>query len=163
MATNEEQFDLSIDQHQLDREWINQPRRYMGIARQLADARRRQDECKNELEVTRAELDRAIREAPSEYEITKVTESAIGAAILTQGQYQKAEKRYRDARYDVTIFESAVQAMEHRKRALENLVSLHLAGYFAAPRAPEGAREEVADMEKTLIRRRGTVSQRDVE
>lgn len=160
---SEERFDLSIDEHQLDKEWVGQPRRYMRIATQLAESRRRQDECKNELEITRAELDRAIRETPSDYNVTKVTETAVHAAILTQSQYQMAEKKYRDARYDVSILESAVQAMEHRKRALENLVSLHLANYFSSPRSPEGAKDEVDEMEKTLVRRRAAVRERASE
>jgi hypothetical protein len=45
--------------------------------------------------------------------------------------------------------------MEHRKKALENLVHLHLANYYSSPKAPNEDKEKVQEMTKKVVRSKG--------
>lgn len=157
MKNTEEQpkFEIGINEFELDKEWVNQPRLFLKWAERLAGARKRVEEAKNELNVVRADLDFEIRSNPEKYDLPKVTETSIGATILKQQEYAIAEKALTQAKYEEGMLEAAVEALRQRKNALENLVELHVAGYFSNPRAPEGTKEEVDEMEKRELRRRG--------
>ncbi len=151
----EPEFDLQIDEHELDQEWVAQPSLYFRYAAKLADARRDWEEAKASLDVTKAELDDSIRRNPAAYEVAKVTERTVEAATVCQQEYQAARQSVIDAHHVVGVMEAAVGALDSRKKALEKLVELHLANYFSRPRAPEGAKEKMADVEKAAVRRKG--------
>lgn len=125
---------VHVDEHNLDEEWKQQPALYHRYARKLADARHKEAECKADLEVTCAELERAIRATPERYGVSKVTEALVEATVKVQAEYQRAVKAYNDARYNVGILSAAVDALSHKKSALENLVSLWARDYFSTPR-----------------------------
>jgi len=152
---NEIDFDLRIDENSLDEEWVNQPRLYFRYAEKLALAKRRLEEIKNELEVTRADLDQSIRSNPDGFGIEKVTEAAISAAIQDSTEYKKVQKEIIDAKHKADIYAAAVQALDHRRAALEGLVKLFLANYFSKPRADAGDEEDIDRMEKRVTRRGG--------
>jgi hypothetical protein len=82
----------------------------------------------------------------------KVTEAAVAAAILTQPNYRVALKALTAARHRQDVYQAAVDALDHRKKALESLVQLHGQGYFAAPRARGTAKEVMAEIEKESVR-----------
>ena len=42
-------------------------------------------------------------------------------------------EEYQNAEYEYSILNTAVKALEQKKSALENLVKLHLGGYFSEP------------------------------
>lgn len=151
---NIDQFNLDIDELALDREWMQQGKRYFRATQGYADARRTLDEAKAELEVVRAELSKDIRLRPNIYGVQKITEDAVAQTVPLQTEYKQAQKSVIEAQHDTNIYHGFVTAMEQRKTALENLVKLHLAGYFAGPRAPEGSEEQVKEMEDNYIRRR---------
>jgi hypothetical protein len=153
-------FNLSIDELALDKEWLGQPNLYLNYATKLADSKRRLDEAKNHLEVVTAELDRSIRLNPVEFGIPKITEGAVSSMISIQSVYQAAQKEVIEAKHEVAIHDAAVTAIEHRKKALENLVTLHLAGYYSEPKARQGDKQqmEMADLrehyQKSAIKRK---------
>lgn len=126
---------LQIDEHQLDIEWKNQPSLYYKAASKLADVRQRYDEAKAELDLCYAGLSLQIRDNPDIFELNKVTDKSVEACILTQKEYRMAQKELWDAKHKVDVFQARVTALDHRKKALENLVSLRLAEYFSEPRA----------------------------
>lgn len=138
---------LSIDELALDREWLEQPSNYLKASRQLADAKQVLDAAKNELEVVKAEQYRAILTYPERYGLAKTTEAAIASAIPLQKAYQEAQREVIRARHDVDVRAAVVTAMEHRKKALENLVSLHLSGYYSDPKAKREDAEYVEELE----------------
>lgn len=142
------EFDLSIDPLALDQEWLEQPNSYVFHASKLADAKKRLDEAKNNLEVVKAELYRSIAADPGLYELAKTTEAAINATIPIQPAYQQAKKEEIEAKHDVQIYEGAVQGLEHRKKALEKLVELHHSGYHSEPRAKRQENKEEVDQLK---------------
>lgn len=148
------EFSVEIDENELDREWVDQPRRYFRAAKMAADARRDMDMEKNRLELVVAELDLEIRTSPTDFGIEKVTEAAVGTAIKRHSTYQDQVVSLNRARHRLEVVQGWVQALDHRKTALSKLVDLFLANYFSKPTAPEGHREEMEGMEKKLIRQR---------
>jgi hypothetical protein len=151
-----DEFDFfAIDEHRLDKEWVNQPTLFFTWARKLADARQQLEEAKASLDVVYAELDNAIRERPGKYGLEKITESAIKQLIPSQAPYAEALAAVNTTKHRVDVLQAAVTALEHRKRALENLVDLHGQNYFAEPTAPAHSRERVQETTKQQIRKRG--------
>ncbi len=53
-----------------------------------------------------------------------------------------------DAQYEYQMAQGAVQAVEQRKSALENLVKLYGQGYFAGPKTPRDISSEVLKDQK---------------
>lgn len=148
-------FDIQIDEHRLDEEWLEQPRKYFRYAAKLADARRELDAAKAALDVTRAVTDRAIREDPAKFGLSKITEKSIEATVPVQKPCMEGQAAVIEARHDVDILQAAVGSLEQRRKALEHLVTLLMANYFASPRAPDGAKDRMREMEKKSVRRRG--------
>jgi hypothetical protein len=129
---------IDINERMLDAEWLRQPRLYMKYALELADAKARHAERKAGLDTCRAEIDLDIRLKPKEYNIEKVTESTIASSILMQPEYKQAMERLIVAKHRVDILEAVCVALDHRKKALENLVFLHGQNYFSKPRVEGG-------------------------
>jgi len=128
--------DIRIDDSALDIEWLEQAGLFMKYARHCASTRRAFDDAKQDLDIKKAELDKAIRENPSDYGIEKVTENAVASCILTHKMYKEAFQVYLDAKYEMEMAQYAVQAFNQRKEALENLVKLNGQQYFAGPKIP---------------------------
>ena len=124
---------LSIDLFRLDEEWIEQPELFHTYAQKLADANSEFDTAKAGLEVTKAELDREIRQNPDSFELSKLTEPLITSTVLIQPEYSKANRILIEARHTRDILQATVNALDHRKKALEKLVELHGRDYFAVP------------------------------
>ena len=137
--------EMGIDCSALDVEWLEQPRLMMKYGRQLADARRAQDDAKEFLDYTKAKLDNEIRQDPDSYGLAKATETAVAGAILLQDEYREASSALIQAKYDTELLSTAVRAVDSRKTALENLVRLHGMSYFAGPAVP---RDLAAEREK---------------
>lgn len=145
---------LNIDQHNLDKEWTEQPKLYLDFATALATARQEADQAKAELEIVDAELDKNIRLHPTRFDIDgKITENVVSNTILAHKSHTKAYQRLIAAKHEVAVLQAAVEALEHRKKALENLVQLWLASYFAEPRVKGETREKMEEAEKRNVRR----------
>jgi len=160
---------LEIDLNLLDEEWLNQPKRFYESATQLADAEAEVEEIKldislqkDEIDTVRAELDLAIRKKHS-HSSDKLTENAISNLIINKPDYQDEKKKMNklqaslnEAKHKVGISRAAVSALDHRKSALERLVSLHGQNYFSSPKAPDKGGREITDkIEKQSVRSRG--------
>ena len=141
--------DFEINEHQLDREWVGQPALVHRYHLELADAQRTLATIKADVEVTKAELDKVIRETSEK----KPTESAITNMVLTAPEYREAMAAMIDAKHACDVLQAACTALEHKKRALENLVRLHLSDYYGEPQAASEDEEAVQDMERSFTRR----------
>lgn len=155
-----EKFSVDIDAMQLDKEWQGQARRYKEVAEQLADQRAKTDAAKAELELTTAELRLAIRTDPEAYGLAKVTEAALEDMVKLQPRYKRAVQTLADAKHEQDVVAALVEAMQHRKYALQELVALHLAGYFAAPQAKPADRDDVKAAQRKLVRGRTAQAER---
>ena len=134
--------DIQIDPDQLDVEWLNQPALMMKYTRHAADMKAAVEKARQNIDLVKAELDKDIRQNPEDYALEKVTEGALTAIIQSSKKFIKANDAHRDAKYEADIASGAINAFEHRKRALENLVTLHGQQYFAGPSIPRNLCKE---------------------
>jgi hypothetical protein len=150
---------LDIDKMQLDKEWLGQPALYFEYSQRLADARRDYDQASSALSVVAAEINAKIRKDPTAFDLPeKTTEASINAAVTVRPRYIAAQKVVQEKRHHMDIMQGAVTALEHRKRALTMLVSLHAQNYFSDPKitnSPE-LRRAVEDDAKFRARGRAT-------
>lgn len=147
-------FDL--EQVPLDKAWNTQAKLYWTYAKQLADARESYDRAKARRDVVSAELDQDVRLNPEDYKISKVTETAVQNAILSTGGYKEANEGVIKAKHKVDVLQAFVDALDHRKKALEAKVTLFVHEYYAEPKNPKGeeARDKANDMMKRETRKR---------
>ncbi len=130
--------DVAIDLDKLDEEWLMQPQLFHKYNEIAADAILDKDDSKNDLEVTKAQVEKNIRAAPKEYGIEKVTEKVIAAEVTLSDEVQEATKALNKAIHRVNIINGgAVRSFEHKKKALENLVTLFVSNYFSGPSEPK--------------------------
>ena len=146
---------LEMDLNCLDEMWLEQPRLYHRYAKKLATAKQKLEEDKAELELCKAELDRDIRSNPANFNLEKITENVVSNTIITQERYRSLQAQLLDTKHEVDVLQAAVTTLDHRKRALENLVSLHGQDYFSTPRPKDNtSKEAIEETEKTAIRKR---------
>jgi hypothetical protein len=136
------QLNLSIDRNNLEEEWITQPEAYYHWAKRAADAQLEYDRSKANLDVVRAEVDRAVRDGPMSFGIGKLTETAVSNAVLSTTAYKEAYEELNLAKHALQIAQAAVNALEHKKRALTMLVELWIRSYYADPQAKSEVPEE---------------------
>jgi len=128
---------LKIDPLKLDEEWMNQPGLFMYWAEKAAKARERADRAKYLLERTTARVANMIRRDPDKFDLVKTTEAGINGAVQCHKDVFDANKEFISARADSFVLEKLVIALDHRRKALENLVYLHGQGYYSEPRRKE--------------------------
>lgn len=154
------QDDLQIDINALHEEWLKQPVLYMKYAELAVQAQKERDKAKENLEVVRATLDRAMRKEPGNYGLDKVTESALSATIVSHPDYLRANDALIEANYKLNLYDAAIKAFEHKKKALENQVQLWTMGYFSIPKDKSSggfektAQDQVVDNQREQLRRR---------
>jgi len=144
--------DLSIDKFALDTEWERQPMLFMDWVERSTDSLIERDRKKEQLDFVKAELDSAIRISPENFGIVKVTESAISSAIILDKKFRDIQNEYSEARKNAMIIAGAREAMEHKKKALESMTSLWIAGYYADPKIPTKAREIASEQTTESLR-----------
>ncbi len=147
-------YDVSIDEHRLDKEWVEQPERYHVVAREQADAQSKVDLAKSRVEFVKGKLYKEIAAQPQDFGLAKATEASVNAAIATHPEYVKAVEEAHEAKHRAHILTTVVTAFDQRKRALEKLVDLKLADYFSQPTAKSDNKEAVKEMEEDVRLRR---------
>jgi hypothetical protein len=151
--------EFQIRAHSLDKEWLSQPEIVHEYCTRMADAKRQLNDAKATLELVEAESDREIRLHPSRYGIDKLSEARIKNAVVLTESYREAYKELIERQHEHDVLQAAVTALEHKKRALENLVHLHGMDYFAEPRADaeamEASRESRRDAALRSNKKRG--------
>jgi hypothetical protein len=137
--------DLSIDKHSLHNEWEHQPTLFYEYGKLQANAEIEKDMLKDLLEVEKATVEKEIRKNPELFGIKgKATESAIKSSIITDKRVVIANEKYLEGAKEAKLSLAVAKAFEHRKKALEKLVELHLAGYYSKPNISKAAIKEDA-------------------
>ena len=126
--------DIEIDNRDLEGEWIEQPSLFLYYAEAHADAIYEKDLAKSKMEYKYATMYSDVKKNWEKYFDSKPTEPAIKEYIIANPHYRKTEKMFLDASHHVNVMLSAKMAFDHRKRALENLVSLRITGFHSEPR-----------------------------
>lgn len=146
-------LDLSVDQNRLPEQWADQPSMMLEYGLLLADAEQAVDEAKAKLAVVAAGLENDIRNNPQDYEIAKLTEATVAAAIPLQKAHQIATKAYNQARHEARIYRAAVDALGHRKSALQGMTDLYMRQWFADPETRETKPENTKTISRRVVRR----------
>lgn len=144
--------DFQIDVLQLDQEWLKQAGLHHEYATRLADAKLELERLKATAAVNAAELELAMRADPDGYELPKVTDSVITAALAAEPDVQKYQQLIREAKHEVDILSGACGALYDKRKALENLVQLHGQDYFSTPRVPPAGSEAIQNAVKSNTR-----------
>lgn len=143
--------DISVDPDELDVLWLDQPNTYYKYADPLSEAmsernrlKRLAKRRKDELETVKARVNFEIRQNPEEYDLPKVTDVTVAAAVLLTEDYREAYERYMEAeeaadqaQYVVNKLDAAVGAVSEKKSALEQLARLAGMGYYSTPNEPK--------------------------
>jgi hypothetical protein len=155
---------IQIDKYSLDLEFEKHPMLYHEFAMDLILAEEERDTAKDKLELIRSQLDLAIRSDPKLFLIDKLTEGAINSTINQNKKFQESQATYNKAVNSVRVLKVAVESLNQKKAALENLVRLYLGEYYSkeAPREiKENAAERVADFIHDDLNRRSKLRNND--
>jgi len=128
--------DLFIDRNDLPTEWENHPQMYMYWAEEHTYAILDRDRQKDQLDLTFADLDGQIRNAPEEYKLTKVTDATVSAAIKRTELYQDEQERFHQANLVVNRMAAAKAAMDSKRRALDNMTTLLIHEHYNSNTGP---------------------------
>lgn len=129
--------DIKINKGELHKEWLKQSGLYMFYSEEWASAVKKRDHLKQEIEAKNAELLTGIIKRAIDSGEKKPTEKAIEAEIALDIGMQERQTKLIDLNEEVNLLSSGLKALEHKKKALENLVTLYLAGYYSSPKEPE--------------------------
>lgn len=147
---------LEINPNALDIEWLDQPGLFFELSSALADEKLKLEKLKGAAEIALADEAKEVREDPSKYGLAKVTEAGIKEAVTGSTTNAKWTRRINGQKHSVDILQSAVSACDHKKRALENLVTLHGQQYFSSPKEPRDINTEyLKEAEKKRVRSKG--------
>lgn len=148
--------DKYIDPDALDVEWLNQTNLYYKYSEALnkaIDERNEQkvtvDEKKDNLEVLKSELDLEIRNNPKDFDLEKITDTSVKAALLADDRYQKSlddyyetRKRLNESQAKVNKLYTDVNTISEKKISLQEIGRLLAQQYFCAPTVPRDLSQE---------------------
>lgn len=135
MSTSKGEYKKDIEvSNDLKEDWERQAGLYLHYSLQLSDAEADKNKAKEEIDVVEAQLDREVRDKPKDFGIEKITDKVVKSTVTLQDEFTDATKHYQEKSYEVSILQGVIRAFDHKKKALENLVILHMAGYNAEPK-----------------------------
>ena len=158
--------DKSVDPNHLDLECVRQSELVFKYSKLAAEAQGDMDSAKFQLDMVKSRLEIECRKDPEKFDLGRVSEAGIDAAVKITGKYQTAYETYLNARKDMRVLDAACNALEHKKKMLEKLVQLHGQQYFAGPSVPhdlsadwherqEQLKEDANQRQKQVTRKRG--------
>lgn len=148
MRTFGEDFrkDVEVNRLKLDEENEIQPSMYAYYAYELAEAKRNKDEANDALTALYAQKDIYYRRNPPDD--IKVTESVIKSIVDMDSDILDQKERLRKADAELSMLYAAINSLDQRKSALDNLTKLHIKQYYNNSNV-----EEVNPMRASLNRR----------
>lgn len=146
---------FDIDKYALDRECVIQPKLIMTWSLKVADLKADLERAKYNKDRSESEVDFSIRSNPESYGIIKITEGSVKAAVIGTVEYRDAHEKVIQAKHALDKAQAVLDSIHQRKTSIENLVQLHLSGYYAEPKMPKGHEEEARNHQKQQTRRRG--------
>jgi len=144
--------DIQIDETALDVEWLEQASLAMKYGRHYAECRRTFTEAEEKVKVIRAELIKRANSDPVRFcKKEKPNGADIEAYYRKHSKHIAAKEEWLAAMYELNMAEIAKNEISFtRKVALENLVKLYIAQYFAGPSMPRDLVWEVKEKQKRL-------------
>jgi len=121
---------LPIDKFNLDEECRNQAVLYDEVGDLRTKTRDEFHRAENKLNFVKSDLDMKIRLDPGKYNVVKVTEASLEAAINLQPEFIEAQEDLIEAGGLSDHFGNLLNAVEQRKSMVKELVSLFLVQYY---------------------------------
>jgi hypothetical protein len=142
--------DCKIDYDDLDTEWVEQADLARRYAKHLSHLRSKVRKLEEEKKTIRSEIIDAINRNPEEFTgKTKPNSADIEAAYRRQKKYKEKMNEVLDAQEELDYAELAYQEIAWtKKKALEQLVTLHGQQYFAGPSMPRNLEKEMERKKK---------------
>ena len=125
-------FDFNIQEENIHMELAILPSQIFEAGELVADTRRTLDEYKRRLELAEAQADGEVRADPVAFNILKVTETAISAAVDLLPTVQTLKQQIIESKHANDVVYATASALDAKRRSLESLVQLRNIGYFAA-------------------------------
>lgn len=140
MATKSKDELIYIDKNRLDEEWMRQSYVVWDEGKEYNRLVFERDTIKRKLDSQIAGLELDIRENPENFGFStqnspgkiKITEGAIQSFLLADEELLEIRKELLEKEFEVNTQKTLLQALHHKKSALEYLVKLYLNGYWAA-------------------------------
>jgi hypothetical protein len=149
-----------IDLDNLELEWLSHPNKVELVSREIADAKLNLAELESEQEVVESRIKLKIRDNPEKYGLKSSANEPVKERMVLFKSYKRIIRKINEAKHIVNLLQGAMNTLEHRKKALEDLVTLQGRSYFATPRMEEDAprrvkqKFEAADMKKSFTKKR---------
>ena len=156
-------LDRHIDPDALDVEWLNQSNLFYAHSDALDDAKQEfneqkleVDRLKESVEYTKASLELRMRKNPDEFDLDKVTDAVIKAAVTAHEDYQEILQQFFDAKEELNRLQNNVNrlytnvnTMSEKRVSLERLVVMLNMQYFSTPSVPRNLSQEFQNYQKT--------------
>ena len=136
-AYREELYEeLRFDKHNLDEEYMEQARMFIGWALLYGQSLTLRKRAEAKVERVKGQMDLEIRKSPMKHGLKpddkgKVMESAIKAAILSNKRVAEAQKEFYGAYALAKSLESTVKSFEQRKELLRGAGELWIHKYYS--------------------------------
>lgn len=138
MKNRSELENFDIDKYSLDEEWVRQVKQVAYFGEKLARARQKLEEAKRKTQIFEADTATNIRRKPGRYGVKRVTEAAIKEIVALETLKSTEHEEYLKIKHEYDLLEITMRTLEHKKRALTDLVTLHGQQYFSEPTVPKG-------------------------
>lgn len=135
---------VKIDINMLDTECVEHPVMYFQVSEELIEEKERYERIKLKLDIKVSELKLDIIRNPSRYQVEKTPEYVIDAIINVDEEIIALKTKMLTIKFDIDHLQAGVNSLEHKKRMIESLVTLHGNQYFAAPKVTQAGMEEVS-------------------
>lgn len=142
--------DISINKYRLDEECLSHASIYARYGELQADAKTKVSKAKDNLELVKAERNIAIREELAKSG-AKTTEAMIASYLALDKAVIEATENLRKAEDVYGKLTVAVDAFEHRKSELDNMVKLYCSGYFSMP--SNGTKKDINEQTSRDVRK----------
>tara|TARA_Y100000310_G_C20213246_1_gene592328 strand:+ start:66 stop:536 length:471 start_codon:yes stop_codon:yes gene_type:complete len=121
---------LAIDVNALDKECQQQPQLLTEAGEFLAEIKLKAKQAKMNYDEELSKAERQIRDNPDTFGISKITESAVKAAVVIHGDVHNAREKMLYTEYEAEKVNAIVDGFHHKRSMLDNEVKLYLAGFF---------------------------------
>ena len=143
--------DMLIDENALEIEWLDQAPLANKYGRNWAKCQMELELAQEEIKLVRSELIKKVNEDPVKWlgDGIKATGPVVEAYYRNHRRHQEVKTKIVNLQYETNVAEIAFKEISiTRKKALENLVTLHGQQYFAGPAIPRDIKWEREEKKK---------------
>jgi len=130
---------VTIDPNNLERECSEQAAMFEEAGELSSSAKTELSAAEMTCDVTKARVELDIRKNPSNYDLGKVTEGSVKAALILNVDVQHAEQVVADATSTYLRIRTLIGALDQRRSMVSGLVSLYVHNYYVSGEFESGS------------------------